>query len=142
MIRNLLAAYDGSASAEDALEFAAKLAEVFQASLHVLTVARPLEFTVSVEFQSDEEQARRHCEQVLQVARTKLDKQSFPKHFSYVIGQPAEQIVRYAEANQIDHIVMGHRGHTKFERWLIGSVARQVVAHASCAVTVFRPTSQ
>jgi nucleotide-binding universal stress UspA family protein len=30
--------------------------------------------------------------------------------------------VRYAEQHGIDHIVVGHRGHTLFERWLIGSV--------------------
>jgi nucleotide-binding universal stress UspA family protein len=52
------------------------------------------------------------------------------------VGHPAEQLVRYAEANAIDHIVVGHRGHTLFERWLIGLVARQVISYAHCAVTV------
>jgi nucleotide-binding universal stress UspA family protein len=56
-----------------------------------------------------------------------------------LVGHPAEQIVRYAEAHRIDHIV-GHRGHTLFERWLLGSVARQVIAYANCAVTVVRPS--
>jgi len=55
-----------------------------------------------------------------------------------VIGHPAEQIVRYAEAEDIDHIVVGHRGHTLFKRWLIGSVAREVIAYAHCDVTVVR----
>jgi nucleotide-binding universal stress UspA family protein len=41
-------------------------------------------------------------------------------------------------ANLIDHIVVGHRGHTLFERCLIGSVARQVIAYAHCAVIVVR----
>jgi nucleotide-binding universal stress UspA family protein len=58
--------------------------------------------------------------------------------FEVVVGHPAKQIVRFAEANGIDHIVVGHRGHTLFERWLIGSVARQVIAYAHCAVTVVR----
>jgi nucleotide-binding universal stress UspA family protein len=104
----------------------------------VLTVARPLEFSVSVEFQSDGEQARLHCERSLERARTKLAGESLSKHFHYVIGHPAEQIVRYAEAIQVDHIVVGHRGDTKFDRLLIGSVARQVFAYANCTVTVVR----
>ncbi|MFH1816489.1 MAG: universal stress protein [Pseudomonadota bacterium] len=29
--------------------------------------------------------------------------------------------------------------HGLFERWLVGSVARQVIAYAPCAVTVVRP---
>ena len=59
-------------------------------------------------------------------------------HIHIAVGHPAEQIVRFAEGHDIDHIVVGHRGHTLFERWLIGSVARQVVAYAHCAVTVVR----
>lgn len=55
-----------------------------------------------------------------------------------VVGHPAEQMVRFAEGHDVDHIVVGHRGHTLFEPWLIGSVARQVVAYAHCAVTVVR----
>jgi nucleotide-binding universal stress UspA family protein len=34
--------------------------------------------------------------------------------------------------------VVRQRGHTVFERWLIGSVARQVIACAHCAVTMVR----
>ncbi len=48
-------------------------------------------------------------------------------------------LVIYAEGHSIDHIVVGHRGHSLFERWLIGSVARRVIAYAPCAVTVVRP---
>jgi nucleotide-binding universal stress UspA family protein len=58
--------------------------------------------------------------------------------FHVAVGNPAEQMLRYAEQHAVDHIVVGHRGHTLFERWLIGSIARQVVAHAPCAVTVVR----
>jgi nucleotide-binding universal stress UspA family protein len=47
-------------------------------------------------------------------------------------------LIRYAETHTADHIVVGHRGHTLFERLLIGSVTRQVVAYARCTVTVVR----
>jgi nucleotide-binding universal stress UspA family protein len=52
------------------------------------------------------------------------------------VGDPAELMVRYAEEHAIDHIVVGHRGLTPFERWLIGSVARQVIAYTPCTVAV------
>ena len=35
-------------------------------------------------------------------------------------------------------VVMGHRGHGLLGRWLIGSVAKQVMHHAPCAVLVAR----
>lgn len=59
--------------------------------------------------------------------------------FGVKVGHPAETIMLHAEDHGIDHIVVGHRGHGLFERWLIGSVARQVIAYAPCGVTVVRP---
>ncbi|WP_280530629.1 universal stress protein [Paraburkholderia sacchari] len=44
----------------------------------------------------------------------------------------------YAERHSIDHVVVGHRGHTPFDRWLLGSIARQVIACAPCSVTIVR----
>ena len=138
MTKNILLGYDGSESAANALGFAVGLARAFDAELHVIAVARPPEFGGTVEAEAVIEQSRKHCEVVLRSARMKLVHETFKTHFHVAVGHPAEQIVRYAEANHIDHIVVGHRGHTLFERWLIGSVARQVIAYAHCAVTVIR----
>ena len=41
-------------------------------------------------------------------------------------GDPAEEIVRYARAHDIDLIVLGTRGRTGFSRALLGSVAERV----------------
>lgn len=138
MTRKILLGYDGSDSATDALAFATTLARAFEAELHVLAVARPPELGDDVESRAVIENSRRHYEHVLSNAQMKLAHESFKTHFKVTVGHPAEQIVRYAEEGGIDHIVVGHRGHTLFERWLIGSVARQVIAYAHCAVTVVR----
>jgi nucleotide-binding universal stress UspA family protein len=138
MIRKVLLGYDGSESSARALEFAVELAEKFSAELHVVAIARPPEVGDDVETSAVMEQSSRHYGQLLVAARAKIGA-SLPSCVTQVlIGHPAEQLVRYAEANHVDHIVVGHRGHTVFERWLIGSVARQVVAYATCAVTVVR----
>lgn len=50
---------------------------------------------------------------------------------------PAQAIVDFANKNQVDHIVMGARGHSAIRRYL-GSVSAQVVAEAECSVTVVR----
>lgn len=55
------------------------------------------------------------------------------------VGHPAEQILRYAAEHAVDHIVLGHRGRSFFDRWLLGSVSRRVVAYADCTVTITRP---
>jgi nucleotide-binding universal stress UspA family protein len=54
----------------------------------------------------------------------------------------ATAIVEFAHSNHIDHIVIGARGSSPLRRYL-GSVSSQVVAQATCTVTVVRaPGSQ
>ncbi len=138
MIRNILVGYDGSEAAAQALTYAAGLARAFGSSVHVLAVVRPPEFGGMVETEALIEQSRQHYQNVLRGVQSKHANEPFKTYVHIAVGHPAEQIVRFAEAHGIDHIVVGHRGHTLFERWLIGSVARQVIAYAHCAVTVVR----
>ena len=136
MIRKLLIAYDGSVSAREAFGFAMELAGKYAAELHVLAVARPPEFGSEVETEAIIEKSRRHYTHLLQPLKAEVA--GLTAHFEVIVGHPAESIVLYAEDHGIDHIVVGHRGHSLFERWLLGSVARQVIAYAHCAVTVVR----
>ena len=136
MIHKVLVAYDGSDAARAAFDFASDLAGKYSAELHVIAVARPPEFGTEVETEAVIEQSRRHCAQVLHPLKTRVGARA--TKFEIAIGHPAEQIVLYAEAQGVDHIVVGHRGRSMFERWLVGSVARQVIAYARCAVTVVR----
>ena len=136
MIRKLLIAYDGSDSAKSAFNFAIELAGKYGAELHVLAVARPPEFGEEVETEAIIENSRRHYTHLLKPLKAQVA--GLTAHFEVIVGHPAESIVLYAEDHGIDHIVVGHRGHSLFERWLLGSVSRQVIAYAPCAVTVVR----
>jgi len=138
MIRNILVAYDGSEASVHAMAFAVELARAFSSSVHVLAVVRPPEFGGMVETEAVIEQSRHHHQNMLRTVQARYAHEPFKTHVHIAVGHPAEQIVRFGEAHDIDHIVVGHRGHTLFERWLIGSVARQVMAYAHCAVTVIR----
>jgi nucleotide-binding universal stress UspA family protein len=53
-------------------------------------------------------------------------------------GCPADEIVDFAEKNDIDLIVMGSLGRSGIERFLLGSVAENVVMHSKKAVLVVR----
>jgi nucleotide-binding universal stress UspA family protein len=52
-------------------------------------------------------------------------------------SDPATAIIDHSEANKVDHILMGARGHSSTRRFL-GSVSAKVVAEAACSVTVIR----
>jgi nucleotide-binding universal stress UspA family protein len=55
-------------------------------------------------------------------------------------GDPVDEIVAIAQANQCDLIVMGTHGRTGLDRLLMGSVAEHVLRRAPCPVlTVKNP---
>jgi nucleotide-binding universal stress UspA family protein len=137
MIHNILVGYDGSETAGAAFDLALDLARRYDADLHVLAVVRPPEFGEEVETEAVVEQTQRHFDRVLQPLQARVE--GLRTRCGVVVGHPAEQLVLYAERHAIDHIVVGHRGHSRLDRWLMGSVANRVVTYAPCAVTVVRP---
>src|SRR5215207_2974498 len=56
-------------------------------------------------------------------------------------GEPRSAIVGEAQGWGADLIVVGSHGHAGLKRWLLGSVAQAVVAHAPCSVEVVRKKS-
>ena len=139
MIKKLLLAYDGSEPARRALEFAVDLVRRYQCEFHVVSVVHPPDYGTEGETEAVIERSRGHSRGLLEDVKTHLSSDlATPVVFETLVGHPAEQIIRYAERNGIDHIVVGHRGNSLFERWLVGSVARRVIAYTHCAVTVVR----
>ena len=57
------------------------------------------------------------------------------------VGSPAETIVRIAQEQAADLIVMGTHGRTGLQHALLGSVAEKVVRLAPCPVLTVRATS-
>ncbi len=51
---------------------------------------------------------------------------------------PADQIVDYAEKNDVDLIVMGTHGRGGLEKMWLGSVTEKVLRKAHCPVLVVR----
>lgn len=55
------------------------------------------------------------------------------------MGRPEHTLVRVAERDEVDLIVVGHRGISAMTRRLLGSVSEHVAHHAPCSVFVVRP---
>ena len=59
-----------------------------------------------------------------------------------VMGDPAGEIVRIADEEKVDSIVLGTHGRTGLSRLLMGSVAEGVVRRAPCPVLVYRESAK
>ncbi len=53
-------------------------------------------------------------------------------------GQPYKELLNYAEQKEVDMIVLGVRGHSLLEQFLIGSTTDRVISRASCPVLTVR----
>lgn len=137
-MNNILVAYDGSEPAKQAMVFAFEMARHFDSELHVVAVCQLPEFGGEVEMQDFVSRTQSYYHQMIKGLKKTYPTLKKETKFHIAMGHPAEQILRYADSHAIDHIVVGHRGNTQFSRWLLGSVARQVVDHARCPVTVIR----
>jgi nucleotide-binding universal stress UspA family protein len=57
---------------------------------------------------------------------------------SIALGAPATELIRVADDRAADLIVVGTRGRTGVRRLVLGSVARNVLHHATCSVLIVR----
>ena len=120
------------------------MTEKFASENHLLFVARSLEYYsgvyVSYVSIADFEQ------QVVKGAETTME-EFVNKHFAeydnckskIVIGDPAEEILNYAENENIDMIIIGTHGRKGIEKILFGSVARQVIKMSPVPVLSINP---
>jgi len=138
MIGKLLVAYDGSQQAERAYNVAVDIATRLGAKMVVLSVARPPEPPVAVELEAVLESATEYFEKHFKSLKEEADKLGVEAVFEVRVGHPAEQIVHRANEEKADAIVMGHRGESFIQKWLLGSVAKRVLDYAHCTVIVVR----
>jgi nucleotide-binding universal stress UspA family protein len=139
---HVLVPLDGSPLADDALAHAL---ETFDCRTTVLNVVRPLDAGMSEggvleagETRRDE--ARDRADRLVERATTRAADADRTVETAVETGDPAETIVGYVEAHDVDHVVMGGHGgeRTQLARRLLGTVATAVVGDAPVTVTVVR----
>ena len=77
-------------------------------------------------------------ESVAESAAKRLRSAGRPASASVGQGAPATELIRIANERAADLIVVGTRGRTGLRRLILGSVARNVLHHASCSVLIVR----
>ena len=138
MYRRILVGYDGSEAGKKAFDNALELAKKHGAEIYVLTISRPPEIGDDVETEAVIENSREYHRKLLAPLRREAEQAGVKGHFEVAVGHPAEQIISSADEHQVDLIVVGDRGRSKFARLLLGSVSKTVVQYAGRPVLVVR----
>jgi len=141
MYKRILLTLDGSELAEQALPHAVAHAERFQAELILLRVIKPLaknlDLPVAV-VRSAEETTRKLVYEYLEQIAVGVREIGITVRVVTVDGTPHEEIVRFAETEHVDLIVISTRGQSGLSRWLIGSVADRVSRGVNVPVFLVR----
>lgn len=143
MFNRILVPLDGSAFAERALPHAELIAQIFDATIVLLRVLEPTtkhdkpEGVDPLTWQIRKNEAELYLQGMVEQVEKKLDNQSMEdrgnlgrsKRVEYAIreGRTPENIVNFAQTENIDLLVISTHGWGGFTRWNISSVAEKVL---------------
>lgn len=87
------------------------------------------------------EEQRRHANEVVGQAEAELQAAGLPTEKRIPTGDPRDALLRLAQDEHVDLMVVGSHGRTGFAKLLLGSVSSHAVTHACCNVLVVKEES-
>jgi nucleotide-binding universal stress UspA family protein len=145
--KKILVAIDGSPlsdkAAEEAVRIAAGNPSQFKSRIYAMLVLPNAPRTTFTDFvpsppitESKEWEERR--QRIFYVIEKNAKDCEIPLEIKVVYGDPADELISFAEKQEIDVIIIGSTGKGFLKRNLLGSVSGKVVKNAKCSVYVVR----
>ena len=144
MYKRILIRLDRSKLAEEPLGYGIWLANKSGAELVVMNVCGPQDCACEPEKCVVIPEARSYIEEKVVLVRqmlSEIEGRSEQVKSLVVAGDPATEILRYVEEQNIDLVIMATHGRSGIKRWLIGSVADKVVRNSSHPVRLIKSFS-
>jgi nucleotide-binding universal stress UspA family protein len=138
----ILVAVDGSKFTKKALAFLVNEQGLAGAphTIHILNVQAPIppRARAAVGRAIVDDYHQKEADKVLQPIRKFLDRHPVSYTADWMVGNPADEIVKSAKAEKAHLIVMGTHGHGVIGRVLMGSIAQRVVSNCDVPVLLVR----
>ncbi|ELZ02957.1 UspA domain-containing protein [Natrialba chahannaoensis JCM 10990] len=138
----VLVAYDGSESAQQAVEYAFNTHA--DDEIVLLRVIEAAEGYTGASVNYIQDALKNKQDEVSDTLREEIAELAGNEDVEFrtetAIGRPDNEVVAFAEdeSNGIDHIVVGSHGRSGVSRVLLGSIAEKIVRRAPVPVTVVR----
>ena len=170
-LRKVLVGCDFSPDSKLAFDYGISLAQEFQAELYLAHAVKPTEhielkssdyiniipgdyvhWRTSDYFEMQKKVTQENQEKI-KTLRSRLERQLYymvpeecknwcDPHTILLAGEPYKELIKYAEEQEIDMIVLGIRGHTLLEKLLVGSTTDRAIRQAPCPVLAVRPMEE
>ena len=151
-MKRILIATDGSASSAEAVEFGVELAAEHEAEVLFVHVAPALDVSDYAGYSHRfgygygaggavlrvPHEIDAHDRAPLEAAEQTAARAGVEASAKQLVGDPADEIVAYADSQHCDLIVVGSRGHGTLASVLLGSVSRRVLSESRRPVAVIR----
>jgi len=145
-LERILIPVDPSEHSKRALDWLLHFPWDHQAQFKILSVIPPMDglsLLQEDQYSADRLKARAAAQTLIDESKSKLAAAFGPDRITAEIaeGDPADIIIKAAQRWPADLVLMGTRGHGTAKRLWLGSIAQEVVLHASCPVEVVKRLS-
>ncbi|OPX88277.1 MAG: putative universal stress protein [Pelotomaculum sp. PtaB.Bin104] len=145
MYKKILVPFDNGDKSLKALDMAIGLAKNFKASITIFASINisgfTLNFTSGFEpalVEDLEKRTQKLMETAINAAAEKARKEGITVNTEISYGIPGVAIVKYADKEDINLIVMGSNNRRGFDRVMLGSVSNFVLHQAHCPVLIVK----
>ena len=138
-VRHILVPLDFSGASRQALDYAVPLAQKFEAKITLMHAVPPqIVYPEAGMAVVDEAELTEAAKKTMALRTVELVPPALLKEAVVRNGRPSAEIVRFAQEQDVDLIVMTTHGYTGFAHAFLGSTAEQVIRHAPCPVLAVR----
>jgi len=141
MLKKILVAFDGSEQSQYAFTCALDLTINCSSSAPEISVVAVVQLPELVDISELEDvidKTTQHYQTLFKDLHDKAAQQQVRITTEVVVGNPADQVIRYAVDHDIDMIFAGQTGKSEIQSWLMGSVSRRIVIYAPCSVAIVK----
>jgi nucleotide-binding universal stress UspA family protein len=141
IVKKILCPTDFSAASKRAIELAVPIAEKFEAQIyfvHVVPEIPHVTASPTAHFDVPEYERLLRSDAEKQLAEVAKSVPGVKTHQILLHGNAADGILKAADENKVDLIVIATAGATGWEHVVFGSVAEKVVRRAPCPVLSIR----
>lgn len=128
----IMVCYDDSNSANEALKLAIQHAKKLDAKVYLVTS--------KIGGSRDNADENKKAESHLEYGISLLEKENIPCESRLLIRglEAGEDLIRFANENEVDEIIIGIRRTSKVGKLLFGSTAQHVILEARCPVVTVK----
>jgi len=142
MVKKILVPTDGSDHAKKAIVYAVDLASKYRAPLclfHVVSTPPALFHEGAFALPDVQRTLEEEGHKIIKDAEEEAKRCGASNVRSVIVqGNPANEIIKFANAEGIDLIIMGSRGLSAIKEFVLGSVSHRVSHLADCTVTIVK----